>query len=213
MNAAKRLSLMLVAGGFLAGCAIAGAEFDVPVRKPDAVPTKSAVVIVAVNDKRRFIIDPLEPSQPSIYENEIGNKALTERALGRKRDTFGRAGHNVYLPTGKTISGLVRDVLTAALADKGYKVVEKSEAGYGSAGQLSADIEKFWSWSNPGAAVSITFHAEILLTGPWPVPPDKRNIRGNAKISSYVAIGNNDWEDLERQGVDDLRRNLVAVLP
>ena len=212
MNAVKIIFLMIVAGSVLAGCAASRSELDVPVAKPSVTPTKAAVKITEVADKRRFEIDPRSPSTPSVRDNEIHNKDLTARAVGRKRGGWGNAWGDVVLPEGKTVSGLVADVLAAALAEKGYAVIPAGAPGYDAALPLSAEILKFWSWVNFGLDIRITHESLIKLTGPWPVPEDMREVRGHAFYNSYVAIVESDWGDLLTSGTKDLRQNVEAVL-
>jgi hypothetical protein len=212
MNAVKTVFLAMIAGGVLAGCAASRSEVDVAIAKPSTTPTKAAVKITEVVDKRQFEISPRSPSTPSVRDNEIQNKELTARAVGRKRGGFGNAWGDVVLPEGQTVSGLVEQVLAAALAAKGYAVVPKGGVGYETARPLSAEIEKFWSWVNLGMDIRITHESLIRLTGPWPVPESGREVRGHAFYNSYVAIVESDWGDLLKAGTSDLQRNAAAVL-
>lgn len=212
MVTGKSLFLIVIAGGLLAGCAASRSELDVPVAKPSVTPTKAAVKITEVVDKRQFEIDPRSPSTPSVRGNEINNEDLTARAVGRKRGGWGNAWGDVVLPEGQTVSGLVAEVLAAALAEKGYAVVTKGAPGYDTALPLSADILKFWSWVNFGLDIKITHESLVKLTGPWPVPDDKREVQGHAFYNSYVAIVESDWADLLKSGTQDLQKNVEAVL-
>jgi hypothetical protein len=211
MGVVKLTFLMIVAGSLLAGCAIPNAEIEVPVEKPSVRPTKAAVTIVVVQDKRQFVIDPVTPSRPSIEGNEVENKSLTARALGRKRGMFGQAGGNIYLPEGQSVVQLVERVLAAALAEKGYAVIPKVANGDETALALSADIEKFWGWTNPGAAVRITFESRIRLTGPWPLTANRSEFEGHASYS-YLAVGDREWSELLKSGVSDLQQNVAKAL-
>lgn len=214
MRALKSVFLLLVFGALLSGCAIRGSEFDVPVApvtKASVAPTKAKVAVVDVRDLRQFVIDPRSPYIPSLEDDDVDNKAKTERALGRKRDTYGRAGGNVTLPPGKTVSGVVVQVLESALADKGYAVVQKGDDGYDTALPLSADIKEFWAWSNPGWMVRITFESVIALTGPWPVPETEREVSAQAYYEGML-VAPSDWEALLKNGTADLRQNTEKVL-
>ena len=212
MHLFRSAFILLILGGFLAGCAASRSELDVTVKETKAAPTKEAVKIVSVKDSRVFAVDPPSPSTPSVRGNEIDNKALTARAVGRKRGGWGNAWGDVVLPEGQTVSGLVERVLVAALADKGYRVIPEGGDGYESALPLSADILKFWSWVNFGLDISITHESLIVLTGPWPVPQNDREVRGRAFYNSYVAIVEEDWNNLLDEGVADLQKNVETVL-
>lgn len=213
MNAVKSLFMMVIAGGLLAGCAATRSELDISVPKPTVSPTKAAVKITEVVDKRQFEIDPRSPSTPSLRGNEIDNKALTARAVARKRGGYGNAWGDVVLPEGKTVSGLVAEVLTVALAEKGYAVISKGAPGYDTALPLSAEVIKFWSWLNPGFfTITITHESLIRLTGPWPVSESNREVHGHAVYESHTAIFESDWKDLLKSGTQDLKKNVEAVL-
>ena len=204
--------MAVLATAVLSGCAASRSELDVPVPVSSVAPTKGAVKIVEVLDKRVFEIDPRSPSTPSVRGNEIQNKALTDRAVGRKRGGWGNAWGDVVLPEGETVSNLVEKTLSAALAEKGYAVVPKGSAGYETALPLSADIVKFWSWTNFGIDIKITHRSEIVLKGPWPVPEGSREIHGDAFYNSYIAITEEDWADLLKNGVISLKTNVAKVL-
>lgn len=212
MCAMRSIVVTVLLGLLAAGCAASRSELAVSVPKPSAAPTKAAVKIVNVADKRAFQVDPRQPSIPSVRGNEIGNTALTSRAVGRKRGGYGNAWGDVVLPEGQTVSGLVEQVLSAALADKGYAVVEQGAAGYDTALPLSADIIKFWSWVNFGLDIKITHESLIRLKGPWPVAENDREARGRAFYNSFVAIVESDWIDLLNNGTGDLRKNVAQVL-
>lgn len=197
---------------FLSGCAASRSEVEVAVPKPEATPTKAAVKITEVADKRRFEVNPRSPLTPSVRDNEIGNKQLIERAVGRKRGGFGNAWGDVVLPEGQTVSGLVTQVLEAALIEKGYAVIPNGAAGYDTALPLSAEIIKFWSWVSPGfASISISQESLVRLNGPWPVKDNATEVHGSAHYEG-LAIVESDWADLLTNGTKNLQQNLVKAL-
>jgi hypothetical protein len=211
--AGKSLFLIVVAGGLLAGCAASRSELDVSVARPSVTPTKAAVKITEVADKRHFEADPRSPTTPSVRDGEIDNKALIARAVGRKRGGFGNAWGDVVLPEGKTVSGLIADVLSAALAEKGYAVVAKGSPQYDSALPLSAEVLKFWSWFSPGfLTISVTNESLVRLTGPWPVADADREVSGQARVESHTAIVEDDWAEVLKKGTEDLKMKVEGVL-
>lgn len=213
MNALKLVFLLFVGGSLLGGCAATRSELDVPVEKPSVAPTKAAVKITEVADKRHFEVDPRSPMTPSMRGNEIDNKALTARAVGRKRGGFGNAWGDVVLPEGQTVSGLIAEVLAAALAEKGYAVVAKGSPEYDGALPLSAEILKFWSWFTPGFfTISVTNESLVRLTGPWPVAESDREVRGQAQVESHTAIVESDWAEVLKKGTEDLKSKVEGVL-
>lgn len=212
MKPIKMIFAAVLAAIFLSGCAVTRSEVDIAVPKPAVTPTKASVKITEVVDKRHFEIDPRSPLTPSVRDNEIDNKQLLARAVGRKRGGFGAALGDVVLPEGQTVSGLIANVLEAALVEKGYAVIPKGGSGYDTALPLSAEIIKFWTWVSPGMAIGISHESLIRLTGPWPVTGASREITGHAHYESYVAIVESDWGDLLVKGTRNLKENLVAIL-
>lgn len=202
----------LLAAVFLSGCAASRSEVEISVPKPAVTPTKAAVKIVEVADKRQFEVDPRSPLTPSVRENEIGNKQLTARAVGRKRGGFGNAWGDVVLPEGQTVSSLVAQVLEAALIEKGYAVLPNGAAGYEAALPLSADILKYWSWVSPGfASISISQETLVRLVGPWPVKDGTTEVNGSAHYEG-LAIIESDWTNLMTNANKNLQKNLAETL-
>jgi hypothetical protein len=60
--------------------------------------------------------------------------------------------------------------------------------------------------------IKITYRSEITLKGPWPVPEGSREVHGDAFYNSYIAITEEDWVDLLKNGVISLKTNVAKVL-
>ena len=211
-----RLIAVLCFGLLVTACATNRAELDIKVgeSKPTAVATAGKPVkIVAVNDKRIFMLNPRTPSIPSLRDGEINNKTITSRAIARKRNTYGMALGDILLPEGRTVAQLARETLTKALTQAGYTVLKPGDPGYEAAPALSADVEEFWSWATPGfTAIAMEFKGTLRLTGDWPVPPDKRRIKSYARETGL--LGTEDmWIRTINKGVDALVRATRDVLP
>lgn len=149
------LGLCVATAAMLGGCATSRSEIKIssPGASAASPPGASAraVVIRSVKDERVFEQAPKVASIPSLGF-EGASKATEEvkaRAIGRKRNTFGQALGDVLLENGQTVTSLVRDSLSAALQQAGFRVATEANAG---AAPLVLDvrIKQFWAWFQPG---------------------------------------------------------------
>lgn len=207
-----RILAVLCLGLLASGCAAGRGIVDVRVPETVNPETKTFVKIVEVKDRRFFQVDPPSPSIPSLKDNEINDEAVTSRAIARKRNSYGMALGDILLPPDKTVSGLVREALASALKDSGYTVVSEGDPGYDSARTLNADIMKFWSWMNPGMwEIKLSFEAQVVLSGDWPVDENKRDIYSTATAAG-MAAGTSLWEEVFNAGVSQLIGDVKGVV-
>lgn len=76
--------------------------------------SRSAGYISAV-DERVFQIDPRSADIPSLKnDEEVNDASITQRAIGRKRNGFGKGLGDVVLPSGRTVSQLVGNAVATA---------------------------------------------------------------------------------------------------
>lgn len=109
------------------------------------------VVIETVQDARRFVVDPPDPSTPSIKEGakfELGAEEL-KRVIARKRNTYGMALGDILLEGDDAVETLTRDLVKEALARRGYTAVDAAGAP-SDAPRVRVHIDEFWAWFTPG---------------------------------------------------------------
>lgn len=144
--------------GLLTGCATSRSEIKLapPTIASGAVakvaPKNQTVVIRSIVDERRFEVAPKDPGIPSLgFEGAAQATAETKaRAFGRKRGGFGMALGDVLLEKGQSVSGVVREQLSAAFADAGYRVAStEADAGLNPV-LVDVRIKQFWAWINMG---------------------------------------------------------------
>ena len=146
---------LVAAAAILGGCATNRSEIRISSPGALAPPVGSAptrmVVIRSVSDERVFEQAPRVASTPSLgFEGAAQATAeVKARAIGRKRNSFGQALGDVLLDNGQTVAGLVRENLTAAFAQAGFRVVTESAAGP-SPLLVDVRIKQFWAWIRPG---------------------------------------------------------------
>lgn len=126
-----------------------------------AVASGQVVVIRSVRDERVFEEAPRDPSMPSLGSGGAAHASadIKSRAIGRKRNGFGKALGDVLLESGQTVEGVIRENLAAALQQAGYQVRSENFAG-ASPLVIDVDIKQFWAWFQPGFW-QITLNANI----------------------------------------------------
>ncbi|WP_423143232.1 hypothetical protein [Pseudomonas chlororaphis] len=97
MKYLKLASLLLVATT-LFGCATSRSV--VGIDGPEVASGNGQKVVINVLDERRFEADPRSADIPSLKNGEIDDKAITERAIARKRNSYGMGLGDVLLPEG-----------------------------------------------------------------------------------------------------------------
>lgn len=152
-----------------------------------------AVRIVTVEDKRSFQVEPKEPSIPSLMDNNIGDKDLKSRAIGRKRNGFGKALGDVILPEGQSVSGLTEKTIARTLRDAGFRVVTPTDPDYDQAIPVTAQIDKLWAWFRPGFwAVALESNYDITVDGNVPGLQTAPKLTGESRTTMQLATGS-DW--------------------
>lgn len=211
MHLRRSLMTVMAAGLLLGGCAVSREEIDLRVAASDNPSAGQAFKISEVIDRRGFELAPAQPSTPSLKDGEITDKAITSRAVARKRNSYGAALGDYLLPEGRTVMQLTAEALTKSLRDKGYRVVRDGEPGAETAIPLQADINQFWAWFSPGfAQVTIEFEARVTLRGNWPLS-GSNTVTGSGKQGT-IAATTSQWMIAFNAGIEDLVRNTRSAL-
>ena len=189
------------------GCATSRGILDVQITVPKNPASGRTVSIVRVTDRRQFQEATREPSIPSLKGNEIRDKAITSRAIARKRDEYGKAMGDILLPEGRTVEDLVWGALTRSFREAGFRVIDGSEAAPDKSTPVEADIDQFWAWTTPGLwAVSLQFEARIKIKGDVPSFKKGETVRAHVEVHAPAATGASGraWLNTINQGVDAL---------
>lgn len=194
------------------GCATSRGELDIRVPAMANPANGAPVKIVSVMDRRVFQISPPSADIPSLKDDDITNKAITSRAVARKRNAYGKALGDILLPEGRTVEMLVKEALTRAFREAGYRVLEPGDADYETALPVSAEIEQFWSWFTPGFwAITLEFEARVKISGPVAPFHQGEVVRGYARVKSGGATSS-IWTEVIHQGLEDLIGNIKTRL-
>lgn len=200
----------------LAGCAMSRSEVDLaggstplPVTAQPAQGT--AVKIVSVDDQRVFKVDPKTPHEPSLKDDDIANKSVTSRAIGRKRSGFGAALGDVLLPEGDSVSARVGAALADGFRQAGYRVLTSGDAGYDQAVPVTAIIKQYWSWEEIGLALKLNCRAEIKLDSALPALTPSQTILSQAEQDEALIV-DSDWRKINNQGLQALSKKVAEML-
>lgn len=188
----KRLFLIGMVA-LLAGCATSRSVVDVSpsIGEPaSAAPPQNGkeVYINSINDKRAFQKSPPTPDIPSLDPAKPYSDAIKLRAIGRKRNTFGKALGDILLKEGDSVDALTMQAIRQAFVDKGYKVLDKSDQVTPSTYVVNADIDKFWTWMNPGFW-ALTISADISTDLSIKNGEDTQKLTVQAKSAEHFQTG------------------------
>ena len=158
----------------LGGCATTRGYTTLTVPQPAAIlsPDPGKVVVIdAVQDAREFRAHPGDPSIPSLKSGEQYQLDAEHRgiAIGRKRNTWGRAMGDWVLKDGQTVESLTRELVSTTLRSLGYTVGDAGSAVAGSE-HVNVVIDQFWAWFTPGlwtATIEAKVKTHIQFSGPF----------------------------------------------
>lgn len=196
----------------LSACAAGRSVLDI--KSPQAAAASDSRVlakVTEVRDLRHFETSAPDPSSHTLGSAEdIRNPAVTARAIGRKRGGFGNAFGDLALPEGMSVPGLVKAAATAALQQKGYRVVDEGSPDAARAFPLAIDVEQFWAWVNLGFWEGTMTHAsKVALKSNDLVKSNPTVV--NAKYAMGVQVGTeSNWAHVINAGVSDLVQQIGA---
>lgn len=193
------------------GCATNRSEIDVQVPQLDSAetltPSNGKKVHITAVDERVFEINPRRADIPSLKNDEITDRSITERAVARKRNGYGKGLGDVLLPSGRTVSALVTESVASAYRQAGYEVVsDPSDPG---AAAVKVRIVEFWSWFSPGffyVTVSNKSHLNIETTGNSGLEVV------TLKSDGMQAVTENDWKEITEAGLQEITLEMAKKL-
>ncbi|WP_317932951.1 hypothetical protein [Halioxenophilus sp. WMMB6] len=208
-----KIRTLLLACVVLLNCACATKTLQVTVPEVPPAPHPLAYVkIVAVNDVRQFARSPTTASTPSIENDLIDNKSITDKAIGRMRHgLLHKALWNYTLTGDETIYSVCSKIVINSLNLAGLNVVSAGEEGYAEAVPIAVDVVQFWAWMQPQFNIDLHFDGELRLTSTDNSRPLSVSATGNEFFSTAYA-GGSAWTKLVNQGVADLQQNLTDQL-
>ncbi|MGN6315365.1 flagellar biosynthesis protein [Trinickia sp.] len=197
----RRIAFYGLTLSILAGCAVGRTTVDVPVPQGTNPATGKYVRIDAPQDKRDFAVAPPSPDIASLDPDGDSSDASKARAIGRKRNGYGKALGDVVLPEGKTVSGLVEGALATGFQEAGYVVVKQGDPNFATAAPVNAQIIDFWAWIVPGFwAITDNQKAELRLSGDVGALHGEQVIKTHVSQSSQL-VTSSDWQEIVEKGL------------
>ena len=202
----------------LSGCGLGRTVLDIqhPASAKPASAAPVALKLMTLVDARHFEAHPSQANIPSLNDDDVTNAALTARAVGRKRGSFGKARGDYMLPANDDVLSLTRQCVEAAVSRAGGVLVAQGDPRYERAIPLDVRLAGFWTWIRPGAwVVAAEFDAAVTLTAPLQGLAQGRTVLAHAEIRR-PSITDGRVARVVQEGVatltTQLERELSAVL-
>ncbi|WP_250535511.1 flagellar biosynthesis protein [Caballeronia sp. AZ10_KS36] len=197
----SRIAFCTLIVSILAGCAAGRTTVDVAAPQSTNPSTGKYVRIDSPQDKRAFAVKPPSADMASLDPDEDASDASKARAIGRKRNGYGKALGDVVLPQGKTVSGLVEGALTSGFQEAGYIVVKPGDPEFATAPEVSAEIIDFWAWFQPGFwSVTTNHKSELRLSGEVGALHGDQSLKTRVSESKQV-VTSSDWQEIVEKGL------------
>lgn len=197
----------------IAGCATSRSEIRLssPVAMPTsaAAPSGRTAVIRSVKDERVFEQAPRDPSTPSLGFGgaDQATAELKARAIGRKRNAYGKALGDVLLQSGQTVEGVVRENLAAALVQAGYQVKGEDDSGP-SPLVIDVHVKQFWAWFQPGFwAITLNTNITTDLDLSGAASPTTISVHAD---DARQAATESAWMEIVGKALDDYRAQVMT---
>lgn len=192
------------------GCATNRSEIDVKVPQLDQAniaPGNGKKVYITAVDERVFEINPRQADIPSLKNDEVTVRSITERAVARKRNGYGKGLGDVLLPSGRTVSALVSESVASAYRQAGYEVV--GDSGAPDAAAVKVRIVEFWSWFSPGFFY-VTVNNKSRLSIETEGGSDLEVV--TLKSDGMQAVTENDWKEITESGLQEIMQETAKKL-
>lgn len=194
----------------IVGCATNRSEIDVKVPQLDQAniaPGNGKKVYITAVDERVFEINPRKADIPSLKNDEITVRSITERAVARKRNGYGKGLGDVLLPSGRTLSALVSESVASAYRQAGYEVV--GDSGAPDAAAVKVRIVEFWSWFSPGF-LYVTVNNKSRLSIETEGGSGLEVV--TLKSDGMQAVTENDWKEITEAGLQEIMQETAKKL-
>lgn len=208
------LLLALTVTMTLQGCATSRSVVNIPTIATDTTAARlasesvPALYIRDVTDAREFQQNPPSADIPSLGFG--GANAATDdlkaRAIGRKRNGWGKALGDVLLPENTTVEQLVRDTATAGFQEAGWRVVQAPNATQDMT-TVDITIKQFWSWFQPGfwaVSTNARIDTEFDFSSPYRLAPVVTEYEDHMQF-----VTDSDWQNTIQQALAQYREKLA----
>jgi len=191
----------------LSGCATNRSvlSLDLPDTGVETPQNGSNVFIKAVSDQIVFQEKPKTPDIPSLGFGgaESAANELKKRAVGRKRNGYGKALGDIVLEENQNVETVIKTALKQAFVESGYSAIEAEEDIDSNTIIVEAKIEKFWAYMTPGFwALTLTsdVSTDLTLTSKTINGPEvkKINVKSEGK---YQSASESNWMEIIKESL------------
>jgi hypothetical protein len=204
-----RLAVGIAALLVLSGCVTSRSEVAVnfvPPANVQANASNGKKVLISTVDERVFQVSPRNPATPSLKNDEVADKSITERAIARKRNGYGMALGDVLLPSGRTLAQLVNESVASAYQQAGYEVVTEPSAADT---KVKVHIVEFWSWFTPGFfMVDVSSKSLVRIEMPGAKTFDVVTLQNQ----SMQVVMEKDWKKITEQNLQEVSQQTARHL-
>lgn len=213
MNCSLKLVSSLFIAVVVTGCATSRSSLDIQIPKAqNAQSNGKQVYINSVSDKRAFQLNPSTPDIPSLDPSEDQNEQIKLRAIGRKRNGFGKALGDMLLKEGETVQSLTNQSIQQAFAEKGYTVLNSKEQVTKDTYIVDANVQKFWAWMNPGFW-QLTLSSEIATDLAIKAPKGATSQQISVKAADgYQVATEANWTEIIQKSIQLYINDLKSKL-
>ena len=210
MNVSIKLLIMFAITPMLllSGCATNRSvlNLSLPESSIETPQNGSTVYIQSVSDQRVFQENPKTQDIPSLGFGgaESTSSDLKKRAVGRKRNSYGKALGDILLEENQNVETVIKAALQKAFQGSGYYVIDDQANIDSNTVIVEATIEKFWAYMTPGFW-AITLSSDVSTT----LNLTKKTINGpiSEKISvksegKYQVATESNWKEIIDQSLD-----------
>jgi hypothetical protein len=189
--------------------------------EPLAMPAgdhAAAYRVAEVRDARAFRTGIGGPWEPTLYEGDPDDPAVTSRVLARRRssaqprsDQRPRLG-NIWLPEGQTVEALVADALTNGLRKAGLRAVEQDAVPAPDERAVRAEIEGLWGRTRPSNRIlRVETWLRVRVTVPGTALEHGVLVCAESMVTTNAESGA-AWRRAFDHGLADLSRRLADAL-
>ena len=211
MEKTFRLAVVTFLLALCVGCATSRSEIDVKAPSLEQAGNPEAgngkKVYISAVDERVFEIKPSQADIPSLKNAETTDRSITERALGRKRNGYGKALGDVLLPSGRTVSALVEESVASAYRQAGYDVVTEPNAA--GVTEVKVRVKEFWSWFSPGF-LYVTVNNKSRLNIETAGQANMEIV--TLKSDGMQAVTDSDWKAITEAGLKEIAQEAANKL-
>lgn len=184
------------------GCATSRSVLDIQVPSSTVAASNGKKVYVnSITDNRTFQEKPSTPEIPSLDPSEDQSEAIKSRAIGRKRNGFGKALGDMLLKDGESVQTITYKSIQEAFLEKGYTVLSNKEDVTKDTYVVNATIDKFWAWMNPGfwqISLSSEISTDLTIQSGKTLTPVKVSVRAS---DGYQVGTESNWIEIIQKGL------------